>query len=99
LELKQCGGHIDALFERFLLWPLNPKPIMMTSNIYPIDNKRNPSLDQFTIILSHFKNIHLAFTDAAKGVIIQLGNNLATAGKNAIIPFVFFKLNYSKLSF
>jgi len=66
----------------------------MTSVIYTIDNKLNPSLDQFSIILSFFSNFYLAFTNQAESIIIQIGNELSNTGKDIIIITYSHTKNY-----
>ncbi|CAF0872715.1 unnamed protein product [Adineta steineri] len=60
---------------------------MMTSNVYIIDNKKNPALEIFSIILALLSYIHFEFSDDAQEAMVVLGTQLTTPGSNV----VFFK--------
>ncbi|CAF1501432.1 unnamed protein product, partial [Rotaria sordida] len=61
----------DALFERFILWPIDGEPIPNENCITCIDFSQYPSLEQFGILCGFFTDLNLDLEPEGKAILAE----------------------------
>lgn len=81
-ELARQAGFMaaDALFERFILWPVDGEPISNDDCITSIDFSQYPSLQQFGVLCGFFKNLYMDLEDEGKAILAEQSFNFRLAG-------------------
>ncbi len=59
----------DALYERFILWPLDGEPIPTKKCIVEIDYSKYCSLEQFAVFCGFFSDLILELTPDGKEIL------------------------------
>ena len=70
----------DALFERFVLWPMSGQPIPNEKCILSVDYSRYPSLQQFGVLCGFLNDQTLALDGEGKEILAEEAFNFRLAG-------------------
>ena len=71
----------DALFERFILWPIDGEPIPNENCITCVDFSQYASLEQFGVLCGFFNNLNLDLEPDEKDILAEQSFNFRVAGK------------------
>ena len=72
----------DALFERFIIWPIDGHPIPNETCIDSIDFSHYPSLRQFSVMCGSFADLTMDLEEPGKGILAEQAYDFRIAGKN-----------------
>ncbi len=71
----------DALFERFILWPIDGEPIPNENCITSIDFSQYPSLEQFGVLCGFLGDLTLDLQEDGKNILAEQAFSFRVAGK------------------
>ena len=71
----------DALFERFILWPIDGEPIPNENCITSIDFSQYPSLEQFGVMCGFFGDLILDLEQPGKDMLAEQAYDFRIAGR------------------
>ncbi|CAF3396062.1 unnamed protein product [Rotaria socialis] len=70
----------DALFERFILWPIDGEPIPNEDCIKSIDVTQFPTLEQFAVLCGFFHDLYLDLEQEGKDILAEQAFSFRVAG-------------------
>ncbi|CAF3966112.1 unnamed protein product [Rotaria magnacalcarata] len=70
----------DALFERFILWPIDGEPIPNEDCIKSIDVTQFPTLEQFAVLSGFFHDLYLDLEQEGKDILAEQAFSFRVAG-------------------
>ncbi|CAF3290441.1 unnamed protein product [Rotaria sp. Silwood2] len=80
LARQAASMATDALFERFILWPIDGQPIPNEDCIPCIDFSQYPSLEQFGVLCGFFSNLNLDLEPEGRAILAEQSFNFRVAG-------------------
>ena len=70
----------DALFERFIIWPIDGEPIANERCVQSIDFSQYPSLEQYAVMCGFLRNLTLDLEDEGKRILAEQALSFRIAG-------------------